>query len=152
MNEWNISCICYTTLYLVKISLWKEQENHNNIDYLYKVYAYDNSRYYNLHELIRLYNNSLIYWDTFMQGRSRGAGAHSVRSPAPLDPPNEITLCRPYRGNGEPSFWVPASPPPLELLSPLGRPLIFKSLATPLHTWPCLIEVGLLSIGPGNSI
>ena len=31
MNEWNISWICYTTLLLVKISFWKEQENHNNI-------------------------------------------------------------------------------------------------------------------------
>ena len=50
-------------LILVEISFWKEQENHNNIYYLYKVYAYDHSRYYNLYEWIRLglYNNSLIH-------------------------------------------------------------------------------------------
>ena len=55
-------------LILVEISLWKEQENHNNIYYLYKVYAYDNSRYYNFYEWIRLglYNNSLIFCDTYM--------------------------------------------------------------------------------------
>ena len=38
------------------------------IYYLYKVYAYDNSGYYNLYEWIRLglYNNSLIFCDTYM--------------------------------------------------------------------------------------
>ena len=53
---------------IIEISFWKEQENHNNIYCLYKVYAYDNSRYYNLYEWIRLglYNNSLIFCDTYM--------------------------------------------------------------------------------------
>ena len=64
MNEWMNEWMKYLmdllhNLILVKISFWKEEENQNNIYYLYKVYAYDNSRYYNLHEWIRLYNNSL---------------------------------------------------------------------------------------------
>ena len=93
MNEWMNEWMKYLmdllyNLILVELSFWKEQENHNNIYYLYKVYAYDNSRYYNLYEWIRLglYNNSLIFCDTY--------------------------TC----------------------------------------TCPCLIEVGLLSIGPSNSI
>ena len=69
MNEWMkyLMDLLYN-LILVEISFWKEQENHNNIYYLYKVYAYDNSRYYNLYEWIRLglYNNSLIFCDTYM--------------------------------------------------------------------------------------
>ena len=62
MNEWmkDIFNGLLYNLILVEISFWKEQENHYNIYYLYKVYA-DNSRYYNLYEWIRLglYNNSL---------------------------------------------------------------------------------------------
>ena len=47
MNEWikYLMDLLYN-LILVEISFWKEQENHSNIYYLYKVYAYDNSRYY----------------------------------------------------------------------------------------------------------
>ena len=33
--------LLYNLILLVEISFWKEQENHNNIYYLYKVYAYD---------------------------------------------------------------------------------------------------------------
>ena len=48
MNEWMKYLMDFLyNLILVEISFWKEQENHNNIYYLYKVYAYDNSRYYN---------------------------------------------------------------------------------------------------------
>ena len=73
MNKWMNEWIKYLmnllyNLILVEISFWKEQENHNNIYYLYKVYTYDTSRYYNLYEWIRLglYNNSLIFYDTYM--------------------------------------------------------------------------------------
>ena len=47
MNEWMkyLMDLLYN-LILVEISFWKEQENHSNIYYLYKVYVYDNSRYY----------------------------------------------------------------------------------------------------------
>ena len=47
MNEWMkyLMDLLYNRI-LVEISFWKEQENHSNIYYLYKVYAYDNSRYY----------------------------------------------------------------------------------------------------------
>ena len=43
MNEWMkyLMDLLYN-LILVEISVWKEQENPNNIYYLYKVYAYDN--------------------------------------------------------------------------------------------------------------
>ena len=64
MNEWMNEWMKYLmdllhNLILVEISFWKEQENHNNIYYLYKVYAYDNwRRYNNLYEWIRLHNNS----------------------------------------------------------------------------------------------
>ena len=52
MNEWKNEWMKYLmdllhNLILVEISFWKEQESHNNIYYLYKVHAYDNSRYYN---------------------------------------------------------------------------------------------------------
>ena len=73
MNEWMNEWMKYLmdllyNLILVEISFWKEQENHNNIYHLYQVYAYDNSRYYNFYEWIRLglYNNSLIFCDTYM--------------------------------------------------------------------------------------
>ena len=81
MNEWMIECMnawmnewmkflmdLLHNLILVNISFWKEQENHNNILLVpYKVYAYDNSRYYDLYEWIRLFNNSFkIFWDTYM--------------------------------------------------------------------------------------
>ena len=47
MNEWMkyLMDLLYN-LILVEISFWKEQENHSNIYYLYKVYACYNSRYY----------------------------------------------------------------------------------------------------------
>ena len=47
MNEWMkyLMDLLYN-LILVEISFWKEQENHSNIYYLYKIYTYDNSRYY----------------------------------------------------------------------------------------------------------
>ena len=67
MNEWiNEIFNGFVTqpYFSKKISFWKEQENHNNICYLYKVYADNNSRYYNLYEWIRLYNNS--FCDTYM--------------------------------------------------------------------------------------
>ena len=54
MNEWMKYLMdLLHNLILVEISFWKEQENHNNIYYLYKIYAYDDSRYYNLYEWIR---------------------------------------------------------------------------------------------------
>ena len=45
MNEWMNEWMKYLmdllyNLILVEISFWKEQENHNNIYYLYKVYAF----------------------------------------------------------------------------------------------------------------
>ena len=39
-----------TQPYFSKNVILKRTKNHNNIFYLYKVYAYDNSRYYNLYE------------------------------------------------------------------------------------------------------
>ena len=48
-------------------------------------------------------------------GRLGGAWASSVRSPAPLRPPNEMTLCTGVFG--EPPFWVPVRFP-----SPLPPP------------------------------
>ena len=45
MNEWMKYLMdLLHNLILVEI-FWKKQENHNNIYNLYKVYAYDNSRY-----------------------------------------------------------------------------------------------------------
>ena len=41
MNEWNFLMDLLHNLILVEISFWNEQENHNNIYYLHKVYAYD---------------------------------------------------------------------------------------------------------------
>ena len=42
MNEWMKYLMdLLHNLILVEISFWNEQENHNNIYYLHKVYAYD---------------------------------------------------------------------------------------------------------------
>ena len=42
MNEWMKYLMdLFYNLILVEISFWKEQENHNNIYSLYKVYAYN---------------------------------------------------------------------------------------------------------------
>ena len=42
MNEWMKYLMdLLHNLILVEISLWNEQENHNNIYYLHKVYTYD---------------------------------------------------------------------------------------------------------------
>ena len=77
-----------------------------------------------------------IIQSTVLQWRSQGGQGDNrplTENLPPSCPPNKITLCTEVYG--ELPFWVPVSPPPRSLVSPPCRPLILKSLATPLLCW-----------------